>query len=154
MCKAMTTKLTYNKNQGVLISNSDLNLIFGTDRKLFRDYFHYEQSKNRGRNDNEDSYPSILKDTWFRLSFVDNILDEIEILNGSVYVDNCEIKIGGTLDKTITNLCDKGFSFIKGERSYTDFNNLFDIGDSEENGGETNKIAWFYTAKNIDHLKE
>ena len=120
---------------------------------MLRDLLHFDLSKNFGRNENEDSY-SNLEGNWIRLSFENNKLSEIELLRGSVLLDGIELIIGGQLDETLAALKAKGYSFKKGYYSYTDFNNLLDIGDSEDNGAVPNKIHWFYTATNFDHLLE
>ena len=146
-------KLFYKKNIGLLSSDRTLPLTFGSDRKVLRDLLHFDFSKNFGRNENEDSY-SNLEGNWIRLSFENNKLSEIELLRGSVLLDGIELIIGGQLDETLAALKAKGYSFKKGYYSYTDFNNLLDIGDSEDNGAVPNKIHWFYTATNFDHLLE
>jgi hypothetical protein len=129
-------------------------LAFGSDRQDLRTKLKYDLEKNKGRFDTEDSYGNSLPDNWFRLHFDHNKLSEIELLGGTVTVDSVPITIDADLKETLKRLTDKGFVFEKGDYGYSDFSNLFDIGDSEENGGEPNQIIWFYTATSFDHLKE
>ena len=143
--------MDYKKNIGLVSINPPLQLTFGADRQTSRNQLSFDATKNFGRNDNEDSYPDVAGN-WLRLSFTDNKLEEIELLRGVIFIDNIEIKTGNPLDKTIKSLKDKGFSFKKGFYSYTDFENLVDIGDSEANGGDENEVKWFYTSTNFDHL--
>jgi len=145
---------TYIKNTGLQSDNSHIKLTFGSDRQSLRTLLDYDPDKNKGRFDTEDSYGNSLPDNWFRLHFEDNKLFEIELLGGTVMVDNVPIKIDDDLKRTLTRLIQKGFVFNKGDYSYTDFFNLIDIGDSEENGGEPNQIRWFYTASNFDHMRD
>lgn len=115
---------------------------------------NYDPDKNKGRGDNEDSYKYSFPDNWFRLSFDNDKLSEIEVLGGVVTVAGVAVKIYADLKQTIKQLTDKGFSFQEGDYSFTDFLNMVDIGDGEKNGRDTSDIVWFYTATDFNHFQD
>lgn len=143
----------YKVKEGLFSMDSKINLVFGDDRQIIRNLLKFDIQQNKGRNENEDSYNLPLSSNWIRLNFQNSKLNEIEILSGTVFVDNIEIIVEGNLTNTLNALKKKGFIFRKGDYSYTEFKNLFDIGDSEENGGKPNKISWFYTSTDFEHLR-
>jgi hypothetical protein len=145
---------TYIKNIGLHSDNPDIKLTLGSDRQNVRTMLNYDPAKNKGRGDNEDSYKYSFPDNWFRLSFDNDKLSEIEVLGGVVTVAGVAVKIYADLKQTIKQLTDKGFSFQEGDYSFTDFVNMVDIGDSEKNGRDTSDIAWFYTGTDFSHFQD
>ena len=145
---------TFKKDIGLISDDLKIKLTFGSERTTLRNLLKFDQSQNQGRSDSEDIYWNSSSDNWFRLSFDNNKLSEIEILRGTVVVDSVPIRLRTNLKETLTLLSDKNYVFKKGDNSFTDFENLIDIGDSETNGGDTNESVWFYTSTNFDHLRD
>ena len=107
-----------------------------------------------GRFDSEDSYENLNgSGDWIRLSFdKGQQLREIEILSGAIYLADKEITIDGHLIKTIKELEKLGIKFIENDYGFVSPEFKFDLGDSEKTGGDDNKIGWFYSTTDIDHL--
>ncbi|MBN8653427.1 MAG: hypothetical protein J0L67_18510 [Cytophagales bacterium] len=147
---------TYKVDKGVTDLSSGQRINFDAFRDDIRKKFKYDPIKNIGRFENEDSYENINSSgDWIRLSFdKQQKLKEIEILSGTVYFDDKEIKIDGDLRQTIEELEKRGTKFIQNDYGYVSREFKFDLGDSEKSGGENNKINWFYTSTDVDHLLE
>ncbi|MFA5990621.1 MAG: hypothetical protein WC794_00035 [Candidatus Doudnabacteria bacterium] len=152
-------KWKFIENKGIISEdNSRLEIYFGMARQDLRLKLNFDPNQNKGRFDNEDSYGNALgrNGNWFRFAFSkhEDKLEGIEILAGTI--DVCGVSVianGGNLKETIKELEKKGFVFTKGDYSYTDFDHLVDIGDSEESGGDENQVCWFLTVVNFDYLK-
>lgn len=137
------------------IEDPDLEIFFGASRTELRKRLHYQPEKNAGRYETEDSYENLLgkEENWVRLSFENDELTAIEILEGVVLVGETEVEIYADLEETLAELEEGGYDFEPNDGGFTDFEHCIDLGDSFENGGEEHEICWFYTAVNFDHLQ-
>jgi hypothetical protein len=144
----------YTVDKGIKDSSSGQSIDFDSGRDDLRHLLNFDPLKNTGRFDSEDSYENINgTEDWLRLSFdKEERLREIEILSGTIYLDDKEIRIEGDLIKTIKELEKLGTKFIENDYGFVSPEFKFDLGDSEKTGGDDNKISWFYSTTNIDHL--
>jgi hypothetical protein len=147
---------TYTVDKGIKNQNTDFEIDFNSNRTELREKLTFEKVKNKGRFDREDSYEGILgTDDFIRLSFDDSDkLQEIEMLSGTVYVNEIRITIGGRLKQTKEKLENTGLTFIDSDYGFTNKNFKFDLGDGEKSGGNNDEISWFYASTDISHLLE
>lgn len=138
------------------IKCQSVDLFFNTDRSLIRDLLGNEEEFNFARSQSEDSYQGFQNtDTWLRLMYNEsNQLNEIEFLQGSLRIN--EISIIGN-EKNVFQLKEQlekmGFNLIHRDDEYwIDVENKFTFSSSEDMGGDTNDVVYFYTADNIEHL--
>lgn len=146
----------YTVDKGIKDSKSGQSIDFDSTRDKLRQLLNFDPSINNGRFESEDSYENINgSGDWIRLSFdKEERLKEIEILSGTIYLDNKEIAIEGNLTKTIKELEKLGTKFIEHDYGFVSREFKIDLGDSEKSGGDDNKISWFYTSTDINHLLE
>jgi hypothetical protein len=146
----------YTVDKGIKDLSTGQSIDFDSTRDDLRQIFRFDPSTNIGRFESEDSYENINgSGDWIRLSFdKEQKLREIEILSGTIYLDDKEIAIDGDLIKTIKELEKLGTKFIENDYGFVSPEFKFDLGDSEKSGGDDNKISWFYSSTDIDHLLE
>ncbi len=146
----------YTVDKGIKDLSSGQSIDFDSTRDDLRQLLKFDSSINLGRFDSEDSYKNINgSGDWIRLSFDDGQrLREIEILSGTIFLDDKEIAIEGNLLKTIKELEKLGTKFIENDYGFASPEFKFDLGDSEKIGGDDNKISWFYSSTDITHLLE
>lgn len=140
-------------------ADGDVELLFDAPQDAIRAMLGFDESKNKGRFPQEDQYGKSLENPahWIRLSFSKKkrLLEAIEVLAGTVEVDGVQIEAyNGDLKKALAALKKKGYTFKKGDYSYTDFEHFVDIGESGANGAEKrNQTAWIFLSRSFDHLK-
>lgn len=147
----------FKEDSGLSLTDGSLHLSWGSKRDKLRSELGFKESDNLGRYASEDNYEKINGSSdWLRLSFNEtNDLKEIEVLSGCIIIGDVEVQVGGILSKTIEELKERySCDFEEGDYGFTEFSKNFDLGDSLKSGGDNNKIAWFYTAEDLSHLKE
>lgn len=86
----------------------------------------------------------------------DDFLSEIEIHHGiAIMVDETKLDFGKTFQENVSllkNISLDNIEFSNGEHLFKDLK--LTIADSESMGGEGPMLAYFYCAKNIDHLSD
>lgn len=146
----------YTVDKGIKDSNSGQSIDFDFTRDNLRQLLNFDSSINNGRFESEDNYENINgSGDWIRLSFdKQQKLREIEILSGTIYIADKQIIIEGDLSNTIKELEKLGTKFIEHDYGFVSREFKFDLGDSEKSGGDDNKISWFYSSTDINHLLE
>lgn len=149
----------YVQGKGITSADGEVELLFDAPRPAIRALLGFDEKKNKGRSLQEDQYGKSLENPahWVRLGFSEKggLLQEIEVLAGTVEVDGVKIEAyDGDLKKALAALKKKGYSFKKGDYSYTDFEHFVDIGESGANGAEKRyRTAWIFLSRSFDHLK-
>jgi len=144
----------YTVDKGIRDSSSGQSIDFDSKRSDLRQILKFDHLRNAGRFENEDSYENINGNgDWLRLSFdKEERLREIEIISGTIYLEDKKIMIDGDLTRTIEELEKLGTEFVEHDYGYVSREFKFDLGDSEKAGGEINKICWFYSSTDISHI--
>ena len=141
------------KNRGIQSSDGRISLFFNTTKNEIDTAISNDSVTSDGRVENEFCYSNLFNSGLdVRLSFQNEKLTEIEILEGTVFVEGVKIHIDSSLMFALLKLRIKGHKPFKHTYGYTFPDLKIDLGDSYENGGDRRVICWFYTAYNIDHL--
>lgn len=137
-------------------ANPQFDLLFATPRKVIRETFNYDENKNKGRFPDEDSYDRLfgIKDHFVRLDFADELLSDIEVLEGEVLFDDVLIKTHTDLSAVIDAILKKGHQFHEWDYGFTFLDLQLDLGDSDKNGGVPNLIYWVLVSQNIERIAQ
>src|SRR5689334_17818814 len=144
----------YTVDKGIKHSFSGQSIDFETARGDLRKLLRFDPLSNNGRYDSEDSYENLGgTGDWIRLSFDEQQkLREIEILSGTIHLNDKEISLNGNLVNTLKELETLGTKFIENDYGFVSREFKFDLGDSEKSGGASNEISWFYCSTDVSHL--
>jgi hypothetical protein len=139
----------YTADKGIQNLETGIQINFGTDRNELRRLLAYNEQKNHGRFESEDSYEDVFysKD-WIRISFDGNQrLHEIEIIIGTVDIHGVDTTVNQNLSTTLEKLRSRGLRLEKDDYGYLCFDYKFHIGDSGDSGGVDDQIGWVYLTR-------
>ena len=147
-------KWYYSIDKGFSSNVVKLDILFGMTRDNLRILLSYDPEVNKGRFDSEDSFRNLfdVPNHFIRLGFKNDLLFEIEVLDGTIIFDGVTIQTHTNLDKTLTQLNAKGHIFQEWDYGYIDRISKIDLGDSAKNGGVENLICWILLSADLNHL--
>lgn len=132
-------------------------LFFEKERDSIRKLLGNEEEFNFSRSSREDSYENYQNtNTWIRLTYTEtDKLNEIEFLEGRLKLNKIEI-IGYDKDSNdlVNDLINIDFKIKRSEDFWVCEEKKFTFSNSEDMGGDSNECVYFYTANNIEHLKD
>jgi|GEM_PF-5962052 len=146
----------YTVNKGLKHSiNPSLDLLFGMTRESIRHAFSYNLEFNEGRFEDEDSFTSIMgyQNQWVRPGFRNNLLSEVEVLQGTIIFGNIRLQTHTGLKNTLSKLKANGYIFQETAYSYVSYSEKIDIGDSEKNGGIEDLIYWLLISQDLSYIE-
>ncbi len=148
-------KWIYNINKGLSHSiDPNLDLLFGMTRESIRNIFSYTPEFNQGRFEDEDCFRNLPghQDQWIRPGFKNDLLSDIEVLQGCVVLDSIHIQTHTSLKVILAQLQLKGHLFQESDYSYVSYQSKIDIGDSNKNGGVEDLIYWILISQDLSYI--